>query len=210
MTHPPNQIATTLGISPATLRLWSKHFAEHLSDGAALRPRGDKRPRQRRYTDADVAVLREAGHLLTQGLTYEQVKTYLPERLGERSEGTAPTARPPTASSDNVMEEQAARLAEQARTIALLENLLQREQQARDDAARAAERLLEAKDAELAAKESEVAAHRQLARTQRRQVLTLGERVQMLERELTRREVEGGKPNPERQNPWGRRLLEGA
>jgi DNA-binding transcriptional MerR regulator len=200
-----------LGISPAALRLWSKHFAEHLTDGAALRAGGDKCPRQRRYTDADVTVLRAAGQLLTQGLTYVQVKSCLPERLREHAEHPAwPTTRLPAIPVDRVIEEQAARLAEQAQTIALLENLLQKEQQARDEAVRVAERLLEAKDAELAAKESEVVAHRRLSITQRRQVLTLGERVHALEQELTRREPETGRPGSDCQDSWWRRLLDGA
>lgn len=68
----PAEVSQQLGISAATLRRWSGRFSDFLvlnesgADGS-----------HRRYTAADVAVLRRVQELLEQGFTYEQVAEQL-------------------------------------------------------------------------------------------------------------------------------------
>lgn len=72
--HRPAEVAEMLGVSPATLRRWSRRFEEYLqardvgADGS-----------HRRYTEKDLDTLREIKSLLEQGWTYNQVA----ERLSD-------------------------------------------------------------------------------------------------------------------------------
>ena len=68
----PKDVVDQLGISPATLRLWSTHFAPVLSPAAQKSQTEQGTPAQRRYTDEDVAYFRKAKELLASGKTYEE------------------------------------------------------------------------------------------------------------------------------------------
>lgn len=70
--HRPKEIAERLAISPATLRLWSNHFAELLSPAAQKSTTESGTSAQRRYTDSDLVVLQRAKELLSSGHTYEE------------------------------------------------------------------------------------------------------------------------------------------
>jgi DNA-binding transcriptional MerR regulator len=89
----PQDVAERLSVSPSTLRRWSREFADHLSESAghpAPSPQGE--PGHRRYTDRDVATLLTVKGLLTEGLSYEQVKDQLavmgPDELVGESESS--------------------------------------------------------------------------------------------------------------------------
>jgi len=75
MTQPrllhPGEVASRLGVSTATLRRWSRRFAEYLSDTAQA---GEEEEfgSHRRYTDADLEVLASIKGLLAEGYTYAQ------------------------------------------------------------------------------------------------------------------------------------------
>ncbi|HEX2922529.1 MAG TPA: MerR family transcriptional regulator [Chloroflexota bacterium] len=74
----PQDVAEKLGIAPSTLRLWSQHFANQLSNAARKAPSaGGGAPAQRRYTDDDIRVLSQVKSLLSQGQTYDDVKLKL-------------------------------------------------------------------------------------------------------------------------------------
>lgn len=73
----PREIIQELGISPATLRLWSINFAPVLSPSAqrSISPNGTST--QRRYTPQDLAYFKRAQELLKTSHTYEEVLTRL-------------------------------------------------------------------------------------------------------------------------------------
>jgi DNA-binding transcriptional MerR regulator len=75
----PQDIATELGISSATLRLWSKHFAAYLSPSAQSTLTEQGTPAQRRYSAEDRALFVRAKSLLDLGLTYQEVISTLAE-----------------------------------------------------------------------------------------------------------------------------------
>lgn len=58
----PGEVARELGVSSATLRRWARLFRDWLSPEA-------RRPRQRRYTDADVLIFQAIKGMLQEGLT---------------------------------------------------------------------------------------------------------------------------------------------
>jgi DNA-binding transcriptional MerR regulator len=71
----PQEVAERLSVSPSTLRRWSREFADHLSGSAGHpQPSPQGEPGHRRYTDRDVTTLLTVKGLLTEGLSYEQVK----------------------------------------------------------------------------------------------------------------------------------------
>jgi len=79
------EVAELLGISPSTLRAWTKRFAEFLSPEAANPP-----PRKRRrYTDEDVALLMEVKGLREQGFGYTHILWRLRNLREGRSESTS-------------------------------------------------------------------------------------------------------------------------
>ncbi len=70
--HRPAEVAELLGVSPATLRRWSRRFEDYLqardagADGS-----------HRRYTEHDLHTLGEIKTMLEQGWTYNQVAEHL-------------------------------------------------------------------------------------------------------------------------------------
>lgn len=75
--RPPQAVARELEVSPATLRRWADEFADFLSTGADS---GQGRS-HRRYTDQDIATLTFIKELMNNGMTYEQVRLQLTQRL---------------------------------------------------------------------------------------------------------------------------------
>jgi len=69
----PNEVATSLDISPSTLRRWSNEFAEYLSDAAGRPGEDESKSSHRRYTDDDLETLITIKGLLAEGQTYVQV-----------------------------------------------------------------------------------------------------------------------------------------
>jgi len=69
----PYDVAQELNISPATLRRWSREFAGYLSQEADS---GENRS-HRRYTDGDIATLHIIKELMSNGMTYENVRQQL-------------------------------------------------------------------------------------------------------------------------------------
>ena len=68
----PSQVASMLGVSASTIRLWSTQFANHLSETA----RGGDR-RRRSYTPEDVASLARARDAFRAGKTVPEVAALL-------------------------------------------------------------------------------------------------------------------------------------
>lgn len=75
--HRPKDTSDLLGVSPATLRLWSNHFAAVLSPAAQKSTTEAGTAAQRRYTDSDIAYFRRAKQHLADGKTYEDTLTAL-------------------------------------------------------------------------------------------------------------------------------------
>ncbi len=73
----PQAVARELDVSPATLRRWADEFADYLSTGADS---GQGRS-HRRYSDQDIATLTLIKELMNNGMTYEQVRLQLTQRL---------------------------------------------------------------------------------------------------------------------------------
>lgn len=69
----PKDITSALGISPATLRLWSNNFAPVLSPAAQKTTTEQGTAAQRRYNADDLKRFTRAKQLLSEGKTYEQV-----------------------------------------------------------------------------------------------------------------------------------------
>lgn len=83
----PAQVAADLAVSVQTLRRWSGQFSAALSASASPAP-----GRQRSYTPADVAILREAKRLLDAGQSIADVAAILPTITPAEE---APQAAPP-------------------------------------------------------------------------------------------------------------------
>lgn len=89
----PREIAQRLGISPATLRLWSNRFDFLLSDAARRSTAGEASPAQRRYTDSDLQQLLRVKGLLAAGLTYEESRRHLASPPPEPNRWPTETSR---------------------------------------------------------------------------------------------------------------------
>jgi len=73
----PQAVARELEVSAATLRRWADEFADFLSTGAdSAQGRS-----HRRYTGQDIATLTLIKELMNNGMTYEQVRLQLTQRL---------------------------------------------------------------------------------------------------------------------------------
>lgn len=76
-TYRPKQVADQLGISPATLRLWSNKFESLLAPAAQRATTETGTSAQRRYSDHDVRFFTRAKQLLGEGKTYEETLAIL-------------------------------------------------------------------------------------------------------------------------------------
>jgi DNA-binding transcriptional MerR regulator len=84
--RPPQVVARELEVSPATLRRWSDEFADYLSSGAdSAQGRS-----HRRYSEQDIATLTIVKELMNNGMTYEQVRQQLADRLRVARESGLP------------------------------------------------------------------------------------------------------------------------
>lgn len=105
--HRPAHVAQRLAISPATLRQWSNEFGAFLSESARQTLTEAGSHVQRRYTDADIAILQRAKSLLAGGLTYAEVRDRLAEppasepASADDSDPPAP-AKPPDSDTSSV------------------------------------------------------------------------------------------------------------
>lgn len=82
--HRPKDVTTRLGISSTTLRRWAATFGDYLSPTAASAIAQTGGPAQRRYTDADVALLAAIQRELASGRTVDETLVRL-QRGGLRS-----------------------------------------------------------------------------------------------------------------------------
>lgn len=97
----PREVAELLSIDESTLRLWSTRFGAFLSEAATRKPTGDGVPAQRRYVEADLAVLRRIDALLRQErLRYDEVNRRLRAELAANPMSSA--APPPASTADAV------------------------------------------------------------------------------------------------------------
>src|SRR5579884_1860176 len=95
----PKDVATLLGVSPSTLRVYSSTFNEFLSSNARRDPFEPGPPfRHRRYTLDDVALLERVKAFLDAGLNYRQIRSQLlgqPSILAVSPRPATPAYRPP-------------------------------------------------------------------------------------------------------------------
>ena len=117
------EVAELLGISPSTLRSWTKRFAEFLSPEAANPP-----PRKRRrYTEQDVALLMEVKGLRDQGFGYKHILWRL-RSLREGKDEAASLVKPEEQSAPVVTA-----FAEVLRSVTAGQDILLNSQQATRD-----------------------------------------------------------------------------
>ncbi len=181
MVYRPQDVAEQLGISPSTLRLWSNHFAEALSDRARkVAADGAAAAAQRRYTEEDLETLTRAKELLAQGLTYEETGRQL-----------RPTPVPPAAAPREIGEslQSSPQLHELQVTLASLRETL------------------EAKDRTIAALKESLSFLDVYLRTVLQEREDAHTRERLLQRELDelRAQLQEGDHEPDR--PWWKRLL---
>jgi len=148
----PQEVAARLEVSPSTLRRWSDEFSEFLSPEAD----SSEGKQHRRYSDEDLATFMSIKGLMTDGLTYDQVRQRLVEQQGKgKSDGQAslvaadaglPIAPAMTFLADtlhNVAESQQAVLNSQATNRELLGVVLQDNFNLKEENVRLRERMLE-------------------------------------------------------------------
>ena len=148
----PQEVAARLEVSPSTLRRWSDEFSEFLSPQAD----SSEGKQHRRYSDEDLATFMSIKGLMTDGLTYDQVRQRLVEQQGKgKSDGQAslvaadaglPIAPAMTFLADtlhNVAESQQAVLNSQATNRELLGVVLQDNFNLKEENVRLRERMLE-------------------------------------------------------------------
>jgi DNA-binding transcriptional MerR regulator len=145
------EVASRLEVSASTLRRWTDEFAEFLSEEA----RASDASQARRYTNEDLTALITVKGLMTEGMSYDQVRQRMSEMRTERSEGSGgPIASEPVLAmapavafiSDtlhNVAESQQAVLNSQAANRELLGVVLQDNFNLKEENARLRERMLE-------------------------------------------------------------------
>ena len=145
------EVASRLEVSASTLRRWTDEFAEHLSKEA----RASDASQSRRYTNEDLTTLITVKGLMTEGMSYDQVRQRLSEMHTERSEGSgdriasepvlamAPAVAFISDTLHNVAEGQQAVLNSQAANRELLGVVLQDNFNLKEESARLRERMLE-------------------------------------------------------------------
>ncbi len=154
----PKDVCERLGISTATLRLWSTRFESHLSPSARASLTANGSPAQRRYTEDDLAVFVRAKSLLATGLTYDQTGIALANEGGDLDHPIGvdpPVAIAPTSKDAR---ELAAHPADRRFSVAVVpvyENALQ-----------ALRETVSARDQAIAAKDETITALKALARMQ--------------------------------------------
>lgn len=152
----PKEITERLSISPATLRLWSNHFADLLSPSAQKQITGHGTSAQRRYTDSDLVIFTKAKQLLAEGSTYEEVLRRLQEEpLDETSgEDVLHASRPSPVGlieEDSLVVHQTLDLSSHPVFTAFREAL-----EAKDETIRAKDEVIESKDVTIKALEARI------------------------------------------------------
>ena len=147
----PQEVAARLEVSPSTLRRWSDEFSEFLSPEAD----SSEGKQHRRYSDEDLATFMSIKGLMTDGLTYDQVRQRLVEQRPGKPDGPGslvaadpnlPLAPAMTFLADtlhNVAESQQAVLNSQATNRELLGVVLQDNFNLKEENVRLRERMLE-------------------------------------------------------------------
>ena len=147
----PQEVAARLEVSPSTLRRWSDEFSEFLSPEAD----SSEGKQHRRYSDEDLATFMSIKGLMTDGLTYDQVRQRLVEQQRGKPDGPGslvaadaglPIAPAMTFLADtlhNVAESQQAVLNSQATNRELLGVVLQDNFNLKEENVRLRERMLE-------------------------------------------------------------------
>jgi DNA-binding transcriptional MerR regulator len=134
----PSEVATSLQVSPSTLRRWSNEFADYLTDTAG-RPEaaGSGGTAHRRYSDEDLETLMTIKGLLAEGLTYIQVGRRLEALRVRQAAGDEQGARSITVLEPSYQEASyspaVAVLADTLHTVADGQQLLLGSQQANRD-----------------------------------------------------------------------------
>ena len=147
----PQEVAARLEVSPSTLRRWSDEFSEFLSPEAD----SSEGKQHRRYSDEDLATFMSIKGLMTDGLTYDQVRQRLVEQQPGKTDGSVslvaadaglPIAPAMTFLADtlhNVAESQQAVLNSQATNRELLGVVLQDNFNLKEENVRLRDRMLE-------------------------------------------------------------------
>ena len=147
----PQEVASRLEVSASTLRRWSDEFSEFLSPEAG----SSEGKQHRRYSDEDLAAFITIKGLMTEGLTYEQVRQRLAEQRPSKPDGPGslvaaeaalPLAPAMTFLADtlhNVADSQQAVLNSQATNRELLGVVLQDNFNLKEENVRLRERMLE-------------------------------------------------------------------
>ena len=147
----PQEVAARLEVSPSTLRRWSDEFSEFLSPEAD----SSEGKQHRRYSDEDLATFVTIKGLMTDGLTYDQVRQRLVEQQPGKTDGSVslvaadaalPLAPAMTFLADtlhNVAESQQAVLNSQSTNRELLGVVLQDNFNLKEENVRLRERMLE-------------------------------------------------------------------
>ena len=147
----PQEVAARLEVSPSTLRRWSDEFSEFLSPEAD----SSEGKQHRRYSDEDLTTFMSIKGLMTDGLTYDQVRQRLVEQQRGKSDGPVslvaadaglPIAPAMTFLADtlhNVAESQQAVLNSQSTNRELLGVVLQDNFNLKEENVRLRDRMLE-------------------------------------------------------------------
>ncbi len=145
------EVASRLEISASTLHRWTDEFAEFLSETAV----SAEMKQNRQYSDEDLATLVTIKGLMTEGLSYDQVREHL-SKLGTGDKGSsgqlvtsdsalplAPAVAFMTDTLHNVADSQKAVLNSQAANRELLGVVLQDNFNLKEENKRLRERMLE-------------------------------------------------------------------
>ena len=147
----PQEVASHLEVSASTLRRWTDEFAESLSTAACPADASQAR----RYTNEDLTALITVKGLMTEGLSYDQVRQRLGEMRSDRhvsssslvSSGPVLAMAPAIAfisdTLHNVADSQQAVLNSQTANRELLGVVLQDNFNLKEENARLRERMLE-------------------------------------------------------------------